>query len=322
MNTCRLIGSVDIGGTKTMVALTNQDGGILRKETFATILSSCNETFDLCCGCLMRFLHEMQARVEDLLGVGINVPGMYDSENEILIKAPFASWEKIGVKQYFQKKLQYENIFVENDVKNCALGEKYFGHGSKYKSYVWITVSTGIGGAIVQNGQIIHGSHNLAGEIGHIKVEYANPRKCSCGEYGCLEAYASGTAITRAVRHRTGQSQAFRRAFEERGLPADAEGCADLAKRGIRDARSIYEQMGDYLARGIAAVINLLNPQVVILGGGVAKSMDLVLPIVSGRIGDYVVEGLAGTPIIPTALGYEAALLGTTALVLDKCKGV
>lgn len=322
MNTCRLIGSVDIGGTKTMVALTNQNGEILRKETFATILSSCNETFDLCCGYLMQFLHEMQAKVEDLLGVGINVPGMYDSENEILIKAPFASWEKIRVKQYFQKKLQYENIFVENDVKNCALGEKYFGHGSKYQSYVWITVSTGIGGAVVQNGQIIHGSHNLAGEIGHIKVEYANPRKCSCGEYGCLEAYASGTAITRAVRYRAGQSPTFQKAFEEWGLPADAEGCADLAKKGIRDARSIYEQMGDYLARGIATVINLLNPQVVILGGGVARSMDLVLPIVSGKIGNYVVEGLAKTPIIPTALGYEAALLGTTALVLDKCKGV
>lgn len=312
-----LIGSIDIGGTKTIVAVTNRKGDILQRKTFATILSECNETFNLCCQYMRQFLKEDSLTVNDLCGIGINVPGMYDAEKEILIKAPFASWENIRVKEYFQKELKFEKIYVENDVKNCALGEKYYGHGKKYQSYIWITVSTGIGGAIVQNGQVIRGSNNLAGEIGHVKVEYTNPRKCTCGESGCLEAYASGTAIARNVQEKIERNANFQREFEERGLQMDAKGCAVLAEIGIEDARTIYENMGDYLARGIAAAVNLLNPQVVILGGGVAKSIDLLLPLINRNIHNYVVEGLAKTPIIQTALGYEAALLGATALVLE-----
>lgn len=317
MRISELIGSVDIGGTKTIVAITNRKGEILKRKTFATILSECSQTFDLCCQYMRQFLEEDCLTINDLYGIGINVPGMYDAEKEILIKAPFASWENIKVKEYFQKKLAFNDIFVENDVKNCALGEKYFGHGKKYQNYMWITVSTGIGGAIVQNGQIIRGNNNLAGEIGHVKVEYTKPKKCTCGERGCLEAYASGTAIARSVQERIKRNAAFGREFEKHGLQADAKGCAALAEIGIEEARGIYEGMGDYLARGIAAAINLLNPQVVILGGGVAKSIDLLLPLIHMNIHNYIVEGLVETPIIQTALGYEAALLGATALVLE-----
>lgn len=318
MKKCDLIGSVDIGGTKTIVAITNRKGEILKRKTFATILSECNATFDLCCRYLKEFLEEDSLTTNDLYGIGINVPGMYDAEKEVLIKAPFASWENIKVKEYFQRKLVYEEIYVENDVKNCALGEKYFGHGKKYQNYIWITVSTGIGGAIVQNGQVIRGNNNLAGEIGHVKIEYTNPQKCTCGERGCLEAYASGTAIAKTVREKIKRNAGFGLEFEKRGLEKDAKGCAVLAEIGIEEARCIYEKMGDYLARGIAVAINLLNPQVVILGGGVAKSIDLLLPLVNRNIHNYLVEGLAKTPIMQTALGYEAALLGTTALVIEK----
>lgn len=316
MKTRKLIGSVDIGGTKTIVAIITPEGEILKKRKFATILSKCDRTFDLCCLYIRHFLEEESLTINDLYGIGINVPGMYDAEKDLLLKAPFASWENIMVKEYFQKKLDFEKIYVENDVKNCALGEMYFGFGEKYRNYVWITVSTGIGGAIVQDGKVLYGNNNLAGEIGHVKIEYTNPRKCTCGERGCLEAYGSGTAIGNIVQKKMKQSRSFRQEFEKRGLPADAQGCAALAKTGLEDACNIYEKTGDYLARGIAVAVNLINPQAVILGGGVVESIDLWLPSVKRNMNHYIVESLRHTPVIQTALGYEAGVFGAAAFVL------
>lgn len=318
MNENKLIASVDMGGTKTIVAITNQVGDILKKETFATITENYQRTFNICCELIRKFVSELNISIDELYGVGINVPGMYDDKREELIRAPFSSWENIKVVNYFQNKLGITNIFAENDVKSCALGEKYFGHGRIYQSYLWMTVSTGIGGAIVQNGKLVRGINNLAGEIGHTKVEYTNARRCCCGQYGCLEAYASGTGITRTVRERIVTDSEFENELHKYGLNSDAKGCADLAELGNEVALEIYEKAGDYLARGIASAANLLNPEVIILGGGVANSMDLILPYIKKSIWKYIISSLTETKIIKTNLGYEAALLGATALVLEK----
>ena len=311
------IGAVDIGGTKTIVAVSDEKGHIVEQITFQTILKDCYQTFDLCCKYLNELTEKISININDLNGIGINVPGMFNPETQKLIKAPFTSWEDIPVTEYFKAKLNFQNIFVENDVKNCALGEKYFGYKDLYKNYIWITVSTGIGSAIVINGRILHGNDNMAGEIGHIKVEYEQPIKCTCGAYGCLEGYASGNAITQMVITKMKDDKKFVNEFESRNLSFDAKGCSCLAKIGVPSAVEIYNNMANYLSRGIATAINLINPQVVIIGGGVASSFDLLLPLVRKYIKNYILDTLSNVPIIQTKLGYEAALIGTIALVLE-----
>lgn len=312
------IGSIDIGQTKTIVAIINECGEILCKETFATITKDCYVTLAHCCSLLSDLCRQLSCPVTSLQGIGVNVPGLYNPRTEMLLKAPFASWENVAVGQFFREKLKFDRLFVENDVKNCALGELYFGYGRQYENYIWVTVSTGIGGAIVQSGKLLRGYRNLAGEIGHVKVEYQQGAQCSCGAFGCLEAYASGTAITRETLKAIQEDPKFQQEFETQGLPQDARGCSILAEQGNPRAVSIYEKAGDYLARGIAVAVNLLDPQVVILGGGVARSMDLLVPAIRRRFNDYGLEREADIPILQTALGYEAALIGTAALVLER----
>lgn len=311
------IGSIDIGGTKTITAVTDDNGCIISKKTFSTDIDDCYRHFDVCCKQLKKLTAAINIDISDLYGIGINVPGMYNPTTQILVKAPVASWENVEVVRYFREKLNFYYVYADNDVKTCALGEKYFGYKDKYKDYIWITISTGIGGAIVLNGKLLRGTDNFAGEIGHIKVAYENPNECSCGQFGCLEAHASGTSITNAVLSETEKDDVFKREFTMHNIPMDARGCSVLAEMGVQKAISIYDDMTDYLARGIATVINLINPQVVILGGGVSDSIDLLMPMIRKHIKKYVIAELAYTPIVHTKLGYEAALVGTAALVME-----
>ena len=155
-----------------------------------------------------------------------------------------------------------DRVFIENDVNACALAEMRFAQGGT--NFVWITVSTGIGGAVVTDGRLVRGSECCAGEIGHIKVEFDQPRLCGCGGYGCLEAHASGTAIGRLAR--------------EAGIEADAKRCEELASQGDPTARAVLAQAGRYIGRALAMTANVLNPKQVFIGGGVAHALGLLLP--------------------------------------------
>jgi glucokinase len=312
-----LIGSMDIGGTKTIVAVTDDTGLIHAKRTFPTDVADHGRHFMRCAEVLHELLAQMNVDIRSLLGVGINVPGMVDYKNGMLLNAPFAAWRNLPVRDHFRHLLKTPDVFVDNDVKSCALGEKHFGYRDRYMSYVWVTLSTGVGAAVVIDGRIWRGPDNLAGELGHIKVEYHKPRRCSCGKSGCLEAYASGTGITASVLEAERNDHSFGNRLNARQLPHDAAGCAELAESGDEIALSVYRVTADYLARGLSAAINLLNPQAIILGGGVARSLHLLTPQIRSRLHEYVVDQLVDTEIIPTLLGYEAALLGTAALVLE-----
>lgn len=314
----RIAGAIDIGGTKTALGLIGEDGKWLARETFPTPVEAWEGCFSFCCERMEVLLARCGIRAEDLEGVGINVPGMYDYVQDRLIRVPYAGWRDVRVREYFRNRLQISRVYADNDVNSCALAECRFGHGRQYDSFFWMTVSTGIGGAAVEGGRLIRGRHNLAGEIGHVKTAYGTEAKtCACGARGCLEAHASGSAIGKEVRMRCGHDRRFAEAFAEAGFSADAAGCAVLARRGNRTAVRIYEEAGLYLARGIAAAANLLDPEAVFLGGGVAEALDLMLPSITRHLSDYVVADIAKIPILHTGLGYDAALFGAAALVFE-----
>ena len=311
------IAALDIGGTKTIAAVLDENGKVVIKEQFSSIVSNYEKHLELCAQTLERLMQQIKIGTENLEGLGISLPGIVDREKGILIYAPYANWKNIAVADYFRNALGIDKIQCENDVNACAVGEIHFGLGKRYTDFVWMTVSTGVGGAVVENSRLIRGGHGFAGEFGHLKVEYKNPAHCPCGQYGCLEAHGSGTALIRETRKRKQESRSFAEALEKKGLSADGAGCAELARSGNHEAQEIMEQIGMYLGRGISYCLNILDPQAVVIGGGVARSLDLILPAMRNEIQRDTFQRMQSAYIIETHLGYEAALKGAAALILE-----
>lgn len=310
------VGAFDIGGTKTIVALADETGKILEKQQFPTETGSCPEHLEKCCDIFLSFLQKQGISAGDIHGIGVNLPGIVDTKKGILIRAVYAGWNNIPVKDILSKWLGISRIVCENDVNSCALGELKFGLGSKYRSFGWMTVSTGVGGAVVCDGKLIRGAHGYAGEFGHIKVDYNAPVPCPCGELGCLEAHGSGTALNHMVAVQVREDPIFKAAFDSAGLTPSAVSCAALAKAGNPAAHAIFDRVGEYLGRGISAYVNILDPEAMVIGGGVATSLDLLMPGIRRAIERYTFAQMQGVQILPTALGYEAALMGAIAIAL------
>lgn len=309
-------GALDIGGTKTIIAIVNKNGSILTKRKIKTEITDYKVHFLNCIKLLNDCLNEISTKQSDLLGLGINLPGMVNSSLGILYNAPYAGWKNVKVTDFFYENTKIKNIYIENDVNSCALGEMYFGQTSD--NFLWITISTGIGGAIVSNKSLISGSTFCAGEIGHIKVEYSNPYKCSCGQYGCLEAHASGTALARMFRELIQRDEHYKNMLAKLGLNPDASGMAYLAKDNDKNCLEIFKLCGTYLGRALSNAVNLLNPNEIFLGGGVIDSYGLIIDEINLQIRQNTVKECSEVNIKPTVLGYEAALLGSASLVFIK----
>ncbi len=310
-----MVGAIDIGGTKTIAGLANQDGKILDQIKFDSCTENWEAHFERCAQALLELCGRHQTDASGLKGIGISLPAMTDSENGILVYAPFSGWRDIPAARWFARRLNQPAVYVENDVNACALGELKFGHGRTCKDFIWITVSTGIGGAIVADSRLITGGHHLAGEFGHLKVERMRPRRCPCGQEGCLEAHASGTAIGKSFQEYLRTCPEAERLLNRHNYPADAYGCRMLAAEGEAGAAEIYRKAGEYLGIAIAQAVNLLNPGAVIFGGGVSASMELLEPEIRRVLASEAVRPAGETALMYTALGYEAALVGAAALV-------
>lgn len=315
------VGALDIGGTKTIVAVIDEYGKVYGKERISTITSDCYAHLERCLEVLRGILKNLGADESELSGIGVTLPGIVDSKEGKLIFAPYEKWENIPVASFLSERFRHLDVFCENDVNACAVGEQMFGLGKKYKNYIWMTVSTGVGGAVVNDSELVKGLHGFAGELGHLKVEYEEPELCPCGQYGCLEAHGSGTAIQKSIQKKIKEKPEFEEAFRSAEVRADAFGCAALAKAGNEMAKKIFWQAGVFLGRGISYCANILNPDAVILGGGVAESLELLLPGIQYSVEKNTFYPMQDFVIERTALGYEAALLGAAALVLRERDG-
>lgn len=310
-----MIGAIDIGGTKTIVGLVNHGGQILEQKKFESCVENWEKHFELCAENLQVLCRKYSMDASMLKGIGISLPAMTDSAKGVLLYAPFAGWRDIPVMQWFVRRLNHPGVYVENDVNACALGELKFGHGRTCKDFLWITISTGVGGAIVADSRLITGWGHMAGEFGHLKVERTSPRRCPCGQEGCLEAHASGTAIGKTFRKYLQTCPEAGIMLKRYGIPDDAYGCRMLAVSGEKGAMEIYRQAGVHLGIAIAQAVNLLNPRAVIFGGGVSASMDLFEPEIRRVLEKEAVHLAGEVELLYTALGYEAALVGAAALV-------
>ena len=297
---------VDIGGTKTSLTLGDSHGKILAKKILPTLTGRrTHEGIKQISEGLLRLKADFSGAGK-IKGIGVGIPGPIDPQAGTAQRSPnLRGWEGIRFKAYLQKKLKLP-VYITNDANAAAIGEMLFGQGRNCRNFVYLTVSTGIGGGIVLGGRLLMGDSWGAGEIGHTIVQ-ARGERCGCGRRGCLEAYASGTAIAKFFQKNSRGSGRL-----------SAESIAREARQNNFAAREAYCRAGFYLGIGLANLINLLNPGKIILGGSVTKSFSLFWPTMMKSVRAHAWPVLSkACRIVKTDLEEGAGDLGALALVFS-----
>ncbi|MBI3667523.1 MAG: ROK family protein [Acidobacteria bacterium] len=266
---------IDLGGTNLRVAAFGRDGTILEKLSVPTNIEAGREA-------LMESIAAGTEKVTrthgagKLVGVGIGVPGFILLEKGIVTHSPnLAGLENFPMRDDLARRIG-RRVVLENDANAAALGEKWMGAGRQVTDLVLLTLGTGVGGGIISGGKILHGFVGMAGELGHITVEPHGGALCGCGNYGCLEAQASATAVVRMAHAaiQAGRSEALARHADD----MTSARVYEVAVAGDSEARSIFERMGRYLGLGLADLINTFNFPLYLLGGGALAAWDLFAP--------------------------------------------
>jgi glucokinase len=274
-----LYGAIDLGGTNVRAIVADLDGTVRGDQIQA---SRANDGLDACLASIEEAMRKAGSEAEvdpaDLRGIGVASCGWVDSEHGIVPAAPqLPGWHNVPLAGIIRDRLGPPTI-LENDANAAALGEHVFGAGRDVRHLVYITVSTGIGGGIIVDGRLYGGAKGSAGEIGHTIIDPKGPA-CGCGNHGCLESLASGTAIARrgAEAAKRGESPALATILEREGR-LSARHVADAAKSGDLASREIFAEAGRFLGIALANLVNLLSPQAILIGGGVAQAHELFLP--------------------------------------------
>jgi glucokinase len=307
----RAIG-IDVGGTKVAGLLVGEDGGIVARKERLTPAEDVDGTMNT-----IYLVAEALAAGSDPVAVGVGAAGMVDFAAGAMRSAPNLAWKEVPIRDLVGARTKLPCI-VDNDANAAAWGEFRFGAARGYRHLVLVTVGTGIGGGIVADGSLFRGAHGFAAEIGHIIVEPGGPR-CGCGNLGCWEQVASGRAIDRLGREEAVRNPGGRVATLAGGGEVTGRHVAEAAREGDGAATAIFAEVGRRLGEGIAGLVNVLDPEVVVVGGGVAEEGELVLEPARTAFVDAVEapEHRPEVAILAAALGNDAGAIGAAALALD-----
>ena len=308
------IGAIDIGGSKSIVAVLNEKFEILAMERFEGHEKDWRVHFDRTVELLHICAKKLDIPFAALSALGVVPPGMVRDERYLLL-APATGWRDLDMIEEYRRRTGFDIIATDCDVNASAIAEADI---TGEKNFLWYNISNGIGAAIIMDGENMPGANGVSGELGHVKVEYEHPLPCPCGQYGCCEAHASGAAIGRRVRQLTQEDSAYAELFKQKGYPVNAYGASLLARENDAKSLEVFREAGKYIGRSIAIGLNVINPPRVYVGGGVSQSLDLLLPEIRHQIEIGTVEFARNVPIERTNLGYYAALKGATAIALRK----
>ena len=289
----------DIGGSKLLCGLVDHEGNII--ATKKTALAP-DITTDALEEQIEGFYRELSEENPDIscTACGMTIPGLADPATGIWVYACFSGIADYPVAEKIKARIGLD-VYIANDVNACAWAEKIFGCCGDCDDFLWVTVSNGVGGGLVLNGKVYEGAFGGSGEFGHLVVD-PEGLVCPCGHIGCMEAMAAGPAIARRYEAVTGSY-----------LTADK--ISALARQGDKTALEIIEKTGEYIGRGLAMAANLLNLKKFVLGGGVMQSFDLMEDAINRTFRKEAFEcPNRDAVILPTALKYEAGLLGAASL--------
>ncbi len=326
----RIAIGVDLGGTAIKALAVTGAGRILARTARPTEVSAGHVRV---VSNLAAAIHDLQARLQaDASGstgaaliptIGVGVPGVLDVERGLVIASPnFPDWNGFPLRDRLQEACG-RPVVIENDANAAALGEQWLGSARDARSFLFITVGTGIGGGLVLDGKLWRGEGGRAGEFGHLKVA-PDGRPCGCGSRGCLEQYANAAALERYALEALEQAKAgpLRALAMDRPDAIDPDAIAQAAREGDATARSVYRQFAVYLSMGIADVVNLLDLRCYIIGGGISEAFDLFAPWlreeVAARIYGVSIDEIE---IRKAACGNDAGGLGSAYLALTNADG-
>ena len=280
---------IDVGGTTAKAGVVDEAGQILYKSSCKTGIERDFEDIaadmaELCRHIVRESGHEMA----EVAAVGVGIPGEQSPKTGLVAFCNNLGWVDVPLMQRLRDALGLP-VYVDNDANVAALAESAFGASRDVKSSILVTLGTGVGGGIVENRRVRTGAHGVGGEIGHMVV-VVDGEPCNCGHRGCWEKYASATAIIRMGRALMEEKPDCALARQMGGDAANlnAKAVLDLAKAGDADCAGIFETYVKYLCVGLANLINIYDPDMLVLGGGVAHAGDFLLDAVRAALGDYV----------------------------------
>ncbi len=307
---------IDVGGTNVKLALVTSEGKIIYSNSIPTRAEMGYEyTVDNIKQAIRDLLQETSVNPKDVEGIGFGFPGQVDYKSGIVRLAPnIPGWVDVPIAKMIEDEFHIPTR-VDNDVRCAALGELNFGAGKGCENLICITVGTGIGSGLIVNGKLVRGASNAAGEIGHIKLQMHDGPICGCGDTGCLEAFASGPAIVAMAEDyiKGGKSTKFRELANPDITPYIV---CEAAKAGDPVAKRIFTIMGEYIGIGLASVVNLLNPEKVIIGGGVAAAGSFLMDPLKETLKKRAMK-IAGetVDVVPAQLGNTAGVIGASLLI-------
>lgn len=307
---------IDIGGTNLRMALLDNRGAIIHRTKCSTDIHHGREAFfSLLRKGIESLLLVAQDKCYETVGLGVGVPGLVANDGCMLVSVNLPPLDGINLRDELEAMTGLPTV-VANDVNAFAFGESVYGAGRDYRSFLMVTLGTGVGGGLILDRTVWTGIDGVAGEFGHVTVE-PNGRLCRCGNYGCLEQYASANALVAAAREiMAREKDAFGEALRDKTI--STQKLAEAARDGNSAALALFAEAGRYLGIAVASVVNLLNLEAVIIGGGVAASFDLLSESLKREIHSRAFPIPAGRLRIErAALGDDGGIIGSGALVMD-----
>ncbi|MDO4649193.1 MAG: ROK family glucokinase [Eubacteriales bacterium] len=304
---------IDVGGTTVKCGLFTTAGDLVEKWEIKTRKENKGELIlpDIADTIAAKIAEKGLDKAE-IDGVGIGVPGPVTDSGDVLC-AVNLFW---GFKELSKEmeKLTGLKAMGGNDANVAALGEAWKGAASGAKNVILLTLGTGVGGGIIVDGKVLAGSHGAGGEIGHATVNNEEEEACNCGNKGCLEQYASATGIARVARRTMARTDKKSVLSKEQN---SAKAVLDAFKAGDEVAIEVMEEVGEYLGRAIASFACVIDPETIVIGGGVSKAGQPLIDVVEKYYKKYAFSACKDTPIVLASLGNDAGIYGAAKLVLD-----
>ncbi len=301
----RFIVGIDVGGTNLKIGLFDAKYNLKSKEILSTnkflnkgalITATVNS--------INKIIARNNIRKSEILGIGLGVPGPTDEESGIVHFLPnIPGWREVNLKRILKRRLKLP-VAVDNDAKLMCLAEFVRGSAKGFKNVLCLTLGTGVGGSLIINGKLFRGANNASGEIGHIPINEFGP-KCNCGKFACLEAYIGNNKIIEEARKN------FKR-------PISLEELGILARKRNRRALEIWVSVGRHLGVALSGIVNLLNLDAVVIGGGVSNAGQMLFSAVRKTISERAMSIQAQhVKILKAKLGSDAGLIGAAILVKE-----
>lgn len=314
----KLILGIDLGGTSIKLGFITETGDIFKKWEIPTNTENQGDFIvEDIWNSLQDRLYENNIREKSLVGIGMGIPGFINVETGLVYEAVNIGWKNLDIVGEF-KKWSDLPIYVANDANVAALGENWKGAGQQAENLIAVTVGTGVGGGIIANGTLLNGENGTAGEIGHITVD-PNGYPCNCGRKGCLETIASATGIVRQAKdliEKNPQSN-LAQYYNETGK-ITAKNILDLAKEGDRLCDQIIHHTTKVLGFAIANIATVINPEKVLIGGGVSRAGDPFITLIEKYFNKYALARLSDVCEIKKAqLENDAGIIGAAYLLKE-----